>query len=157
MIKKIRANAVPIVLIAISGLFIVDINKQGNDQAIGLAFPRIIIILLLISAVLLVLRTLLVDGKKIESKENENTVKMHWPVLISFLIYIVLLNILGFFICTPIFIFVCTKLFKINTGQSILTSVILTAAIYLLFIKVLFVPFPSGIWIFREINRFIIY
>ena len=156
MIKTLKANIIPILLIAVSIIFINDISNSKNSQAVGLVFPRIIVILLLAFSVLLIARTIFIDAKKPES-EKPSEVKMHWPILILFVLYIALLKVFGFFICTPIFIFICNRLFKINTWQSILTSILLVAAIYLLFIKVLFVPLPSGIWIFREINRFIIY
>ena len=88
-----------------------------------------------------------------ETAVNEiNRKRLVLTGLITFL-YLILLDIIGFPILTPIFIF----FFLFNMGlrnlrMLVLIPPIITASVFFVFVKLMFVLLPRGTWIFREVS-----
>ncbi len=157
MIQIIKKYKATIVLLALSLLCVYDLSRADSPDDIGLVFPKVIVGLLILTSVLLGFSTFF-KSRKQSSDENTSTgFKMPWMILASMVGYILLLNVFGFFILTPFFVFSSAKLFGVKTKASIILAISLTLIIYLLFVKLLFVPFPSGISIFKRLNEMILY
>lgn len=68
-------------------------------------------------------------------------------------VYIFLLNIMGFIIMTPLFMAAFMILLgEKSKGWMIGVSIGLTAIIVILFTKAMYVPLPRGVWLFREFS-----
>jgi len=73
--------------------------------------------------------------------------------VLMILAYVYLIEIFGFIILTPIFLF----FFLYNMGMEKISSLliippIITLFIYVSFVKLMFVILPRGIWLFREVS-----
>ena len=157
MIQVIKKYKTTIVLLALSLLCVYDLNRSDSSGDIGLVFPKVIVGLLVLTTLLLGLTTFIKSRKHEEEDTSKSEFKMPWTILGSMVGYILLLNVFGFFILTPFFVFSSAKLFGVKTKSSIILAISLTLIIYLLFVQVLFVPFPSGISVFKRLNEMILY
>lgn len=157
MIQVIKKYKTTIVLLALSLLCVYDLSRSESPNDIGLVFPKLIVGLLIFTTLLLGLSTFIKSRKQEEEESASSDFKMPWTILGSMVGYILIINIFGFFISTPIFIFSSAKLFGVKTKASIILAVSLTLIIYLLFVQLLFVPFPSGISVFKQLNDMILY
>jgi len=133
----------------------IDIMSKGSN---ALLLPRIILIILMILSFLLAVKQFFVKSKK---KSNLSKDKNNFILLVTIILSILYLygiNILGFFILTPIFIFLFTYILDYKKHfLNIIFSLSLTTVVYILFIKILYVPLPQGIGIFKTINEYIMF
>lgn len=157
MIQIIKKYKTTIVLLALSLLCVYDLSQSDSPDDIGLVFPKIIVGLLVLTTLLLGLTTFIKSRGRGKQETTKAEFKMPWAILGSMVGYILLLNVFGFFVLTPFFVFSSAKLFGVKTKSSIILAISLTLIIYLLFVQVLFVPFPSGISIFKRLNEMILY
>lgn len=143
-----------IILFASIYLFIVTGNfKQGSAiESFGAAFwPRLLLELLIILSVC----QLIVFLKQLKDKESKQSsplmgekVMARTALIIAG--YIFTISYIGFILASLLFV----PIFLLNLGirkvvPLIGTPVILTGFVYLLFIKVMYIPLPRGIGIFR--------
>ena len=125
----------------------------------SLLLARVILLIVLICSAIMGIKTLAKKDKKLKIgiTINENKKKFLISVGITGL-YVYLITILGYFILTPIFFFVFVFLLGYkNKVINFVLSLSLTFVIYLLFIKMLYIPLPQGIGIFKRFSEFILY
>ncbi|PIE33366.1 hypothetical protein CSA56_11835 [candidate division KSB3 bacterium] len=67
-------------------------------------------------------------------------------VLAVILCYIFLSDYIGFLILSAVLLFAAPKWLGVSTLRSLILSVVVTLAIYVLFAKILLVPLPWGLW-----------
>lgn len=151
------------ILIYFLGLFGKETVVDGSYT---LLIPKISVFGIMILSMSLLIKGVYEYNKsdyKIDLKEisidnlTKNKILLFKVTVLSFL-YITSFMIFGFLLVTPFFLFVFSYLLmnkKIITG--IVVSLFLTLIIYILFIKVLYIPLPQGVWIFKMINEIFMY
>lgn len=160
MFNTIKKYVPSIILIVLSAIFVANLTINDDGDSVGLLFPKLISIILLICGVLLAFRTyakIRVKNRSGNTDDDVNQERVYLPLLIVLVGYIILMNIVGFFISTPIFLYACCRVFNIKKLFSVIFSLVATGIIYVLFIQILFVPFPDGVWIFKDLSNFIMY
>lgn len=76
--------------------------------------------------------------------------------VLSLTAYVLLMDVIGFAISTPLFLIASTRSMGYkNIKPLILYTVIVTAALLIVFGKVFFIPLPRGTGIFRELSYMI--
>jgi putative tricarboxylic transport membrane protein len=120
-------------------------------------WPKIILILLCILSFIALLSDIL---KKPTEKFNTDTLsnetkKRFLITLICIFTYIIILHYVGFAISTPIFIFI----FMLILGEQrkwliFLTSILMTAAVIIIFSKFFLLAIPRGFGLFRNFSLF---
>lgn len=142
-----------IIFIALSiFIFVQSLSFQQTmiiDNFIGAAFfPRMIAVIMLILSVILIISSILEkDGHNDTSSIFKwETFKLPLIGVIVLLIYIMLLDKLGFIIDTIILNIVLLSIFKYkNKILTLLLSCAITLAIFQVFQRMLMVPLPSGL------------
>jgi putative tricarboxylic transport membrane protein len=161
MYTSIKKYIPSIIIIILSSIFVSNLFIGEDQNAIGLVFPKIISISLLICGVLLALRTYAADRVQSRAKDESTSAvsqeKIYAPLLFVLVGYVLMMNVIGFFIATLLFLYACCRVFNAKVLHSIIFSVVATGIIYVLFIQILFVPFPDGIWIFKNFSNLIMY
>jgi putative tricarboxylic transport membrane protein len=160
MIKKIEKYVPSILLMGLAAIFYINLSSQQPNDSIGLLFPKVITSVMFLASLALLIKTFIKQNRKPKEEvatEKSGHIGIHWPLLIVLGIYIGLINVLGFFLSTIFFLFAASRIFNIKPLTSWIFATSFTLVIYILFIKILFVPFPEGVWIFRTINEFIMY
>lgn len=119
--------------------------KEINVQDTGPAFlPRLYAGILVILAILL-----FINSYKSKTPKNEDTSTNFKLVFITMVLMIGLISlipIIGFYIATPIAVFIFLKIFKQkNLFLLIGLPIGIVVCVYLLFQRILLVPLPSGI------------
>ena len=133
----------------------INIMSEGSN---ALLLPKAILILLMVLSFLLSIKQLLSKevNKKAFTKDKNNQILV--VTIILSILYLYGINILGFFILTPIFVYILTYVLDYKKKHlNILFAISLTLVVYILFIKVLYVPLPQGIGIFKTINEYIMF
>ena len=149
-------------IIMFIGAFYLYFFKMGtmkimSEGSNSLLLPKIILVLLMFFSVILGIKSLLENDIKKSLTKSKNKKKLIMTIGLA-IIYLWGINIVGFFILTPIFIFAFSDLLGYKNHKiSITFSIALTVIVYILFIKVLYVPLPTGIGIFKGLNEFIIF
>ncbi len=132
------------------GIYVIFTAKQfpaGTNGVLGPGFFPILLGVLLIA--LSIIQIVHTRHDKVEENEKTDpaTIKR---ILISALIiiaYMVFINILGFLISTPMFLFSIMFYFGVRKKSTlILTSLVTTAVLYFVFLKFLSVSLPTGIF-----------
>ena len=133
----------------------INVMSKGSN---ALLLPKIILILLMVISFFLGIKQFFLKYKsKKDNTEEQNNNILIVTVILS-IIYLFGMNFFGFFILTPIFIFVFTSILDYKKHLiNLLFSISLTIIVYILFIRVLYVPLPQGIGIFNTINEFIMF
>ncbi len=135
-------------ILSIVLLFIVFILSasfpEPHEAQLGAAvFPRIVVLVLAVVGVYIFAQAM---GKKNNATVDINNAQ---KVILSFfilLLYGLFLKKIGFIILTPIFIAVLLFLMRFsNVVINLLTSMLTTAGIYIIFKILLSVPLPEGI------------
>jgi len=151
------------IVIFISSFYLLAFQILNTETVVegsnSLFVPSICLILLMILSVFLEIKALITFKRKLEDKNKKIIIpkKFFLSALVS-IIYIVSINILGYFIATPIFyIFFSRILGYKNLKISIISSITITIVVYFLFIKILYIPLPLGVNVFKTVNEFIIY
>jgi putative tricarboxylic transport membrane protein len=80
-----------------------------------------------------------------------------WPVF-ACVLYVLLWNVVGFFVATPIYLVVMARLLgEERLWVAVGSAGAITAALWALFVKLFYLPLPVGIGIFRGLNLLIFY
>ncbi|HBE46349.1 conserved membrane hypothetical protein [uncultured spirochete] len=117
---------------------------EPHEAQLGASvFPRIVSALLAVVGIFIALQSL---KKKSNAELHIENAKMVFFTFFILLLYGLLVKKAGFLILTPVFIAVLLNIMKYSTIIiNLLTSILTTAGIYLVFKIFLSVPLPEGI------------
>jgi len=124
--------------------FVIPTQVAGMREAI---YPQSIIIWIAISSVLLILKSWKGASKKILHKsQNEKGIVRVIAIATLCLVYILMINFLGFFISSFVFLVILMLSFGIRDWKILITiPIIFLLFLYILFEKLLVFPLPKGI------------
>ena len=135
------------------GLFILEVFyfvliKQLPPKAAR--YPYFVLGLMVFLTLLLAINTFIIKPKNIEEdKEEEDKFKgnlygQFFFVIALSAVYVILIDIIGFFVTTAIYLFVTMVILKSNIKWSIVVSIVFSIFLYLVFVSFLKVPVPRG-------------
>lgn len=132
-----------IVLLVIVFVLSASFPEPHEAQLGAAVFPRIIALVLAVVGVYILVRAM---GKKSNAAVDINNAQKVFLTFFILLLYGLFLKKVGFVILTPVFIAALLFLMKFsNVVTNLLTSILTTAGIYLIFKVLLSVPLPEGI------------
>lgn len=142
-----------IIFIIFAGVFYyltLDLRPSPGPDVGGAFYPRLLIYATLILSLRLLYKALKKDDSDSEELfdfENGGFWNVILVVIISF-IYLYLLDIVGFLLLTPFYLFLLLTIIEAkNIPYRILISILTTGIIMYVFQNFLNVPFPDGIFI----------
>ena len=134
------------------GLFIFEafyfyLIKQLPEKAAR--YPFFVLGLMVFLTLLLAINTFLIKPKNTEEDKGEDQFKgllygQFFLIIVLSAVYIVLIDIIGFFVTTAIYLFVTMVTLKSNIKWSIVVSILFPIFLYLIFVSFLKVPVPRG-------------
>ena len=133
------------------GLFILEafyflLIKQLPPKAAR--YPYFVLGLMVFLTLLLAINTFLIKPKNTEDKEEDqfkgNLYGQFFLIMALSAVYVILIDIIGFFVTTAIYLFVTMIILKSNIKWSIVVSIVFPIFLYLVFVSFLKVPIPSG-------------
>jgi len=157
-LKKIRINIVSSVLFLAFGVFLLLIPHVTGMAAGSALFPRIISVCILLLSVFLLAQNLprllkARAGGAQEGSAEEKAITLHGATdflvpAIGIMLYIVCINVIGFYVTTSVFLFASMRLLGYkNLKVTILSTIGTVAFLYFLFHMQLRVPLPQGIFL----------
>ena len=132
---------------ALSLLFIVQSFKMSSSAAL---MPRILAGFILVMSAAMVWQGLRAHQRMVRAGEKEDIPYINVPLVASFLVfiiaYVLLIEFLGYFIATPLFI-IGTYLYlrALSFRNAILVAIGFCILVYGVFVKVLYLPVPLGL------------
>ena len=101
---------------------------------------------MLFLTILLAINTFIVKPKNVEEEDKfkGNLFKQFFFVIAISVVYVILIDIIGFFVSTAIYLFVTMVALKSNVKWSIVVSILFPIFLYLVFVSFLKVPVPRG-------------
>jgi hypothetical protein len=145
-----KGNIISSIICILIGIFIIYATKdypQGLQGVPGPAFfPRILSCVVIGLSILLLIKTYVKkDGRKI-SIFDKDSIKVY--VTIGFLLaYLIILDLIGFIISTPIFLFGLIFFYvRKNPLKNAVVALVVTFIVYGIFKVLLSVPLPQGIF-----------
>ncbi|WP_338970832.1 tripartite tricarboxylate transporter TctB family protein [Fusobacterium nucleatum] len=134
------------------GLFILEafyflLIKQLPPKAAR--YPYFVLGLMVFLTLLLAIHTFLIKPKNTEENKEEDQFKgnlygQFFLVIALSAVYVILIDIIGFFVTTAIYLFVTMLALKSNIKWSIVVSILFPIFLYLIFVSFLKVPVPRG-------------
>lgn len=131
------------------GLFVLEafyffLIKQLPPKAAR--YPEFVLSLMLFLTILLAINTFIVKPKNVEEEDKfkGNLFKQFFFVIAISVVYVILIDIIGFFVSTAIYLFVTMVALKSNVKWSIVVSILFPIFLYLVFVSFLKVPVPRG-------------
>ena len=134
------------------GLFILEafyfiLIKQLPPKAAR--YPYFVLGLMVFLTLLLAINTFLIKPKNAEEEKGEDQFKgnlygQFFFVIALSAVYVILIDIIGFFVTTAIYLFVTMVTLKSNIKWSIVVSILFPVFLYLIFVSFLKVPVPKG-------------
>lgn len=131
------------------GLFVLEafyffLIKQLPPKAAR--YPEFVLSLMLFLTILLAINTFIIKPKNVEEEDKfkGNLFKQFFFVIAISVVYVILIDIIGFFISTAIYLFVTMVALKSNVKWSIVVSILFPIFLYLVFVSFLKVPVPRG-------------
>ena len=133
------------------GLFILEafdflLIKQLPPKAAR--YPYFVLGLMVFLTLLLAINTFLIKPKNTEDKEEDqfkgNLYGQFFLIMALSAVYVILIDIIGFFVTTAIYLFVTMVTLKSNIKWSIVVSILFPVFLYLIFVSFLKVPVPKG-------------
>ena len=134
------------------GLFILEafyflLIKQLPPKAAR--YPYFVLGLMVFLTLLLAINTFLIKPKNTEENKEEDQFKgnlygQFFLVIALSAVYVILIDIIGFFVTTAIYLFVTMVTLKSNIKWSIVVSILFPVFLYLIFVSFLKVPVPRG-------------
>ena len=125
--------------------FLIPTQISSSKDAV---YPRLVNVWIAICGILLILKSWKSSEKIIlyESKDKQGIIRVVATVII-FLIYIFMIDFLGFFISSFIFIIILMLSFGVRQWIKLISvPIIILLFLYFLIKKVLFFPLPEGIF-----------
>ena len=134
------------------GLFILEafyflLIKQLPPKAAR--YPYFVLGLMVFLTLLLAINTFIIKPKNAEEDKEEDQFKgnlygQFFLIMALSAVYVVLIDIIGFFVTTAIYLFVTMVTLKSNIKWSIVVSILFPVFLYLIFVSFLKVPVPKG-------------
>ena len=134
------------------GLFILEafyflLIKQLPPKAAR--YPYFVLGLMVFLTLLLAINTFLIKPKNSEEDKEEDQFKgnlygQFFFVIALSAVYVILIDIIGFFVTTAIYLFVTMVTLKSSIKWSIVVSILFPVFLYLIFVSFLKVPVPKG-------------
>ena len=134
------------------GLFILEafyffLIKQLPEKAAR--YPLFVLGLMVFLTLLLAINTFLIKPKNTEENKEEDQFKgnlygQFFLVIALSAVYVILIDIIGFFVTTAIYLFVTMVALKSSIKWSIVVSILFPIFLYLIFVSFLKVPVPRG-------------
>ena len=134
------------------GLFILEafyfvLIKQLPPKAAR--YPYFVLGLMVFLTLLLAINTFIIKPKNAEEDKEEDQFKgnlygQFFLIMALSAIYVILIDIIGFFVTTAIYLFVTMVVLKSNIKWSIVVSIVFPIFLYLVFVSFLKVPVPRG-------------
>ena len=131
------------------GLFVLEafyffLIKQLPPKAAR--YPEFVLSLMLFLTILLAINTFIIKPKNVEEEDKfkGNLFKQFFFVIAISVVYVILIDIIGFFVSTAIYLFVTMVALKSNVKWSIVVSILFPLFLYLVFVSFLKVPVPRG-------------
>ncbi|WP_336011863.1 tripartite tricarboxylate transporter TctB family protein [Fusobacterium polymorphum] len=134
------------------GLFILEafyflLIKQLPPKAAR--YPYFVLGLMVFLTLLLAINTFIIKPKNAEEDKEEDQFKgnlygQFFLIMALSAIYVILIDIIGFFITTAIYLFVTMVTLKSSIKWSIVVSILFPVFLYLIFVSFLKVPVPKG-------------
>ena len=133
------------------GLFIFEafyfyLIKQLPEKAAR--YPFFVLGLMVFLTLLLAINTFIIKPKNEAEKEEDQfkglLYEQFFLIIVLSAVYIVLIDIIGFFVTTALYFFVTMLALKSNIKWSIVVSIVFPIFLYLVFVSFLKVPIPSG-------------
>ena len=134
------------------GLFILEafyflLIKQLSPKAAR--YPYFVLGLMVFLTLLLAIHTFLIKPKNTEENKEEDQFKgnlygQFFLVIALSAVYVILIDIIGFFVTTAVYLFVTMLALKSNIKWSIIVSILFPIFLYLIFVSFLKVPVPRG-------------
>ncbi len=130
------------VFVVISAIYGLSILKLPTEDTL---YPKFVLFLLIVLTIVSFFQTYFsVDNEKAEGLFKDFNVKQFGTVLTVGIIYIALINIIGYFVSTSIFMLSLLILLKNSKRTSIIVTIVFAVFLYLVFKMFLGVPLPSG-------------
>lgn len=130
-----------VILLILDAIYFVLIKELPPKAA---KYPMFVCVLLAILTIILGIQTFFTKEESNIEIFKEFKCKQFFFVIIISAIYIFVIDILGFFITTFIYLILCMVGLKAKILYSILTSIGFCILIYLVFVTFLKVPVPTG-------------
>ena len=134
------------------GLFILEafyflLIKQLPAKAAR--YPYFVLGLMVFLTLLLAINTFIIKPKNAEEDKEEDQFKgnlygQFFLIMALSAIYVILIDIIGFFVTTAIYLFVTMVTLKSSIKWSIVVSILFPVFLYLIFVSFLKVPVPKG-------------
>ena len=134
------------------GLFILEafyfiLIKQLPAKAAR--YPYFVLGLMVFLTLLLAINTFLIKPKNAEEDKGEDQFKgnlsgQFFLIMALSAVYVILIDIIGFFVTTAIYLFVTMVILKSNIKWNIVVSIVFPIFLYLVFVLFLKVPVPRG-------------
>ena len=134
------------------GLFILEafyflLIKQLPPKAARYSY--FVLGLMVFLPLLLAIHTFLIKPKNTEENKEEDQFKgnlygQFFLVIALSAVYVILIDIIGFFVTTAVYLFVTMLALKSNIKWSIIVSILFPIFLYLIFVSFLKVPVPRG-------------
>ena len=133
------------------GLFILEafyffLIKQLPEKAAR--YPLFVLGLMVFLTLLLAINTFIIKPKNEAEKESDQfkgiLYRQFFLIIALSAVYIVLIDIIGFFVTTAIYLFVTMVALKSSIKWSIVVSILFPIFLYFLFVSFLKVPVPKG-------------
>jgi len=111
-------------------------------------YPYFVLGLMVFLTLLLAINTFLIKPKNTEDKEEDqfkgNLYGQFFLIMALSAVYVILIDIIGFFVTTAIYLFVTMVALKSSVKWSIVVSILFPIFLYLIFVSFLKVPVPRG-------------
>ena len=134
------------------GLFILEafyflLIKQLPPKAAR--YPYFVLGLMIFLTLLLAINTFIIKPKNSEEDKEEDQFKgnlygQFFLIMALSAVYVILIDIIGFFVTTAIYLFVTMVTLKSSIKWSIVVSILFPVFLYLIFVSFLKVPVPKG-------------
>ena len=134
------------------GLFILEafyffLIKQLPEKAAR--YPLFVLGLMVFLTLLLAINTFIIKPKNAEEDKEEDQFKgnlygQFFLIMALSAVYVILIDIIGFFVTTAIYLFVTMVTLKSSIKWSIVVSILFPVFLYLIFVSFLKVPVPKG-------------
>lgn len=145
-------TAIGLLLIIFASTVLIHVQsfpKLGNGYPGPALFPEVLAVLFIFCGIGLVIQGIR-QREKVLKFDLGNISLAGWLniifVLGAVVCYIFLAEYVGFLIFSFVILMILMKWLKVKLLPSLIMSVVVTMAIYLLFAKILLVPLPWGLW-----------
>lgn len=155
---KDRIGAIFFMVFSIICLIVLNDTKVLVENSRSLLFPKIALILILLLSILMFIRK---DNIKKDKKHRNNpkyNIKYIVNTSILTLAYYYGITVVGYLLLTPLYLWLFSYVLGYRKKKILaITSIVTTIFIYILFIKILYIPLPMGSSFFKNLNEILIY